>query len=217
MKVTLLQPSIQRGNIVHNTKIIQNLIHNAQGELLILPEYALTGSLVLDPKTDLIGWTDKIQKAISTLEIPEAKELQLNYLENKDQQLYNCNVALPSGKKQFKLHPDPVELERGIQAGLKEETFHFGSCKYKVIICTDMHYIHSFSLDSLDFIIFVYHCTEDRLETVLLDMKNISTQYNLPIFLSSLVSDKNIGYSSYIYGNTIVSLPTLEGLLEIEL
>lgn len=217
MKVTLLQPSIQRGNINNNKKIIQKLIHNAQGELLILPEYALTGSLVLDPEADLLGWTSRIEEAISSLHIPSGKEIQLNYLENKDDLLYNCNVALPSGKKQFKLYPDPVELERGIQAGLEEQTFTFGSSKYKVIICTDMRYIHDFNLDGLDFIIFVYHCTAERLDTVLSDMKEISTQYNLPILLSSLVSDKNIGYSSYIYKSTIVSLPNQEGLLEIEL
>lgn len=48
MKISILQPKIERGNISKNVTSIQNLINNASGDLLILAEYALTGSLVLE-------------------------------------------------------------------------------------------------------------------------------------------------------------------------
>lgn len=42
MRISLLQPEIIRGNIQHNAEVIQHLIDKSKGELLVLPEYALT-------------------------------------------------------------------------------------------------------------------------------------------------------------------------------
>ena len=53
MKISILQPRIERGNIRENTTIIQRLINDATGDLLILAEYALTGSLVLDENVNI--------------------------------------------------------------------------------------------------------------------------------------------------------------------
>jgi predicted amidohydrolase len=52
MRVSLLQPRIIRSDIEHNLAAIQRLVGGRKGDLLVLPEYALTGSLVLDLEAD---------------------------------------------------------------------------------------------------------------------------------------------------------------------
>ncbi|NVM35427.1 MAG: hypothetical protein HWN81_07515 [Candidatus Lokiarchaeota archaeon] len=52
MRISLLQPKIIRRNIFQNMKKIQHLVDISAGNLLVLPEYALTGSLVLDSEAD---------------------------------------------------------------------------------------------------------------------------------------------------------------------
>ncbi len=59
MKISLLQPEIIRGDINHNLKQIQNLVNQSCGELLVLPEYALTGSLVLESNANINEWCEK--------------------------------------------------------------------------------------------------------------------------------------------------------------
>ena len=56
MRVSLLQPGITRGDIGRNLTVVQRLIEQAKGDLLVLPEYALTGSLVLDQHADVRQW-----------------------------------------------------------------------------------------------------------------------------------------------------------------
>jgi predicted amidohydrolase len=60
MKLSLLQPRIIRGDIEHNMTVIQKLINEKRGDLLVLPEYALTGSLVLDLKADVHDWARRM-------------------------------------------------------------------------------------------------------------------------------------------------------------
>ncbi len=43
MRLSLLQPWIIRGNIEHNLEVIQRLVNESKGELLVLAEYALKG------------------------------------------------------------------------------------------------------------------------------------------------------------------------------
>ncbi|MCK4449344.1 MAG: hypothetical protein KAX26_02005, partial [Anaerolineae bacterium] len=56
MRLSLLQPRIVRGDIAHNLAAIQRLVNESKGELLVLAEYALTGSLVLDLEADVRDW-----------------------------------------------------------------------------------------------------------------------------------------------------------------
>ena len=72
MKISILQPEIIRGDIVYNTQKIQELIHKSQGDVLVLPEYVLTGSLVLDEYADISNWATKSQKAKRQLQIPKS-------------------------------------------------------------------------------------------------------------------------------------------------
>lgn len=48
------------------------------------------------------------------------------------------------------------------------------------------------------------------------DVKRITNEVNPPIIISSLVSDKNIGFCSYIFSNTDIYLFNGQGILEIE-
>ncbi|WP_105616373.1 carbon-nitrogen hydrolase family protein [Vallitalea okinawensis] len=192
------------------------MILESAGELLLLPEYALTGSLILEKEVDLGLWIEAIKMAIGELRIPEGKELLLNYIIKLEGNMYNCSQLFPSEKRQCKLHPDSIELENGLIPGMVEEVFEHNDKNYKVIICTDMRYIDSFNLIDVKFLVFVYHFSEYSLERVLTDLKQISKKYNIPILVSSILSDKNVGYSSYIYKDTVISLPKIEGVLEIE-
>jgi len=56
MRLSLLQPRIIRSNIEHNLKAIQGLVDESKGDLSVRPEYALTGSLVLDLEADFHDW-----------------------------------------------------------------------------------------------------------------------------------------------------------------
>ena len=48
-------------------------------------------------------------------------------------------------------------------------------------------------------------------------VKNLSKARELRVLVSSLVSDKNIGFSSFVDGARVVSLPRQEGILEVEI
>ena len=80
MRVSLLQPEIIRGNIEHNLKAVQSLIDKSKGELLVLPEYALTGSLVLDLNADVHEWARNSAQAETRLSIPSGNCLLINTL-----------------------------------------------------------------------------------------------------------------------------------------
>lgn len=54
-----ISPKILRGDIDYNTSAIQKLIDASSGNLLVLPEYALTGSLVLDTNANITEWAQK--------------------------------------------------------------------------------------------------------------------------------------------------------------
>ncbi|SCY96520.1 carbon-nitrogen hydrolase family protein [Alkaliphilus peptidifermentans] len=217
MKISVLQPKIIRGDIDYNGKVIQDLIRGSRGELLILPEYSLTGSLVLDVNADINSWVTKSNLAKSQLEIPKNKQVLINTLIKLDNHIYNVCELLPSNNIQFKLFPDEQELNAGITPGKEQKVFELSNKKFKTIICTDLRYINEISTDNLDFLFFIFHFTDHNFEKAMQDVKNISIERKIPIIISSLVSDKNIGFSSYVNQNTIVSLSGFEGIIEIEI
>lgn len=217
MKLSILQPNIERGHVAVNLKIIEKLIKEAKGEILILPEFVLTGSLVLDENFDVLQASQEAEACVHNLQIPKDQLVLINYLKKTSEGVVNRSSLLPTTLYQDKLHPDEPELEAGIVPGKKEQLFSFQDKRFKVIICTDMRYIDSFDLEGLDFLVFVFHYTHKHHETVMKDLKHISSKYEMPIIVSSIVSDQNIGYSGYVKGETTISLPMIEGILEVEL
>ena len=217
MNISLLQPQIIRGNIEHNRTAIQKLIDNAQGELLVLPEYALTGSLVLDLEANIQDWAHRSAAAKSQLTIPAHKQLLLNSLAEIDGKLANCSELLPTQERQLKLFPDQPELDAGIAPGTEQKIFMLAGKRFKVVICSDMRHIDKTPTDGLDFFLFIFHFTPDNFDRVIGQVKQVSNTRNIRVLVSSLVSDKNSGYSSFVAGDVIVSLPSQEGILEIEL
>jgi len=80
MRLSLLQPHIARGNIEHNVKAVQRLVDESRGDLLVLPEYALTGSLVLDLGADVHDWARRSARAKALINVPEGRCLLINTL-----------------------------------------------------------------------------------------------------------------------------------------
>ncbi|MEW6718536.1 MAG: hypothetical protein AB1345_13675 [Chloroflexota bacterium] len=85
------------------------------------------------------------------------------------------------------------------------------------MICYDLPHIDKIPTDDLDFLVFVYHFTEENFSRVMQVVKDVSRTRGLRVLASSLVSDKNNGHSSYVDGDVIVSLSTREGILEVEI
>lgn len=217
MKITLIQPEIVRGNINNNECKIQYLIDNSVGDLLILPEYGLTGSLVLDNKANIKEWCEKSYQAKQKIKIPDDKILVINSLKKQGNAIYNICELLPTDKYQIKVYPDDTEKRNGIRSGEFHVTFDLFGKKFKILICMDFKFIENITSDDLDFFIWIYHFTKENYPRMLSLLKDCVRKRNIPILASSLVSDKNCGYSTYIDNNKIISLSNFEGLLEIEL
>jgi len=217
MRVSLLQPRIIRGNIEHNLTVIQRLVDESEGDLLILPEYVLTGSLVLDLEADVHDWVIKSVNAKARINLLKGKYLLINTLVEIDGKLRNCCELLPPGDLQFKLFPDNTELNAGISPGTEQKIFKLFDKRFKVVICSDLRQMDKISTDGLDFLIFIYHFTDSNISRVMPLVKNVSKERKLPVLASSLVSDKNHGFSSFVNGNVVVSLSRQEGILEIEI
>ncbi len=216
MKISVLQPEIIRGDIKHNLKVIQGLIDKSKGDLLVLPEYVLTGSLVFDEQADLDKWANKGRAAKTELEIPKGKQMLMNRLVKINSQLYNCCELLPLGTRQCKLFPDRSELEAGINPRGEQKVFELNDKRFKVIICTDLRYAARIATDNLDFVFFIFHFTNYNFGDAMQAAKDLSVERKLPVIISSLVSYENIGFSSYLNDGTVVSLSDSEGILEIE-
>lgn len=217
MRISVLQPKIIRGDIDFNVEAVQRLITKSKGNLLVLPEYVLTGSLVLETNVSVKDWVDKSKKAKVSLKIPEGKILIINSLVELEDKIYNCCELIPSDNKQCKLFPDQPELDSGINAGSDHTVFTLYDKKFKVIICTDLRHIEKISTEELDFFFFIFHFTDNNHDKVIQEVKDISIKRKLPIIVSSLVSDQNIGFSSYVNNNSVVSLSSSEGILEIDI
>jgi len=217
MRLSLLQPRIIRGNIEHNLKAIQRLVYESKGDLLVLPEYVLTGSLVLDLEADVCDWALKSAEAKPLINVPKGKHLLINTLAEFDGKLRNCCELLPTGDLQFKLFPDQTELNAGILPGTEQKIFSLSGKRFKVVICSDLRHIDEIPTNSLDFILFIFHFTNNNFTRVMRMVKNLSKARELRVLVSSLVSDKNIGFSSFVDGDVIISLPRQEGILEVEI
>jgi len=217
MRLSLLQPRIIRGDIEHNLKVIQRLVDESKGDLLVLPEYALTGSLVLDLEADVHDWAQRSADAKTRIKIPDGKYLLINSLVEIDTTLRNCCELLPLVESQIKLFPDKTERNSGILPGTEQKIFELFDKRFKVIICSDIKEMDEIPTNSLDFLIFVYHFTENNFPRVMPLVKSVSKERKLPVLASSLVSDRNHGFSSFVNGNVIVSLSRQEGILEVEI
>ena len=217
MRVSLLQPEIIRGNIEHNLKAVQSLIDKSKGELLVLPEYALTGSLVLDLNADVHEWARNSAQAETRLSIPSGKYLLINTLIELDGKLYNCCKLLPTEERYCKLFPDEAELQAEIHPGTEQKVFGLLGKRFKVVICYDLPHMDEISTDNLDFLLFIYHFTENNFTRIIREIKEVSVARRLRVLASSLVSDMNIGFSSFIDRNVVVSLSNQEGILEVEI
>jgi len=217
MKMSLLQPRIIRGDIEHNLEVVQRLADEARGDLLVLPEYVLTGSLVLDLRADARDWARRSADAKRRISVPSSKYLLVNTLVEIDDTLRNCCELLPTGEFQFKLFPDEAEQNAGILPGTEQKIFELLGKSFKAVICSDIRHMNKIPTDGLDFLAFIYHFTDNNFPGVMSSARNVSKERKLPVLVSSLVSDRNNGFSSFVNSDVVVSLSKLEGILEIEI
>ena len=217
MKISLLQPEIVRGDIEYNSNRVQGLIDRSYGDLLILPEYILTGSLVLDKEADVHRWAEQSERAKRKLCIPEGKTVLLDTLVERGGRLFNACELLPGAEWQAKVHPDDTEAGVGICAGEKHGVFVRNGKKFKVVICTDFRYQDEIQTKHADFMVWISHFSENTYERAVSEMRRFVERAGIPIFASSPVSDKNIGRSTYVSCEGLVSLSGGEGIMEIEL
>jgi predicted amidohydrolase len=217
VRISLLQPDIVRGDIAHNGRVIQRLVDEAAGNLLVLPEYALTGSLVLEPGADVMEWAMQSAAATAQIVVPEGKHVLLNALRVIDGELVNCCELLPTGERQCKLFPDETEESAGILPGQEQTLFELSGKRFKVIVCTDLRHMEVIPTDDLDFALWIFHFTERNYEQAMADFRRVAGERGLRMLVSSLVSDVNIGQSAYLDGGVMASLGRREGILEVDL
>lgn len=217
MQLSLLQPKIIRGDIEHNLTAIQRLIDGSKGDLLVLPEYVLTGSLVFDLEADVHDWARRSANAKARIKVPKGKYLLINSLVEIEGKLRNCCELLPLGDFQFKLFPDEAELDVGILPGTEQKIFELFDKRFKAVICSDLRQMDKIPTKSLDFVIFIFHFTDSNFSRVMQLVRSVSKARKMPVLASSLVSDKNSGFSSFVNGDIVVSLSRQEGILEVEI
>lgn len=151
MKISIIQPEIKRGNISYNTKKIQQIINKSQGDLLIFPEYVLTGSLVLDESADIYDWADRSKNAKEQLLIPEKKTVLLDMLIEREGQIFNACEQLPGNECQEKVYPDAVEKGIGVVSGDMFKLSERCGKRFKIVICTDFRYQDELHREDTDF------------------------------------------------------------------
>lgn len=216
MKISVLQPKIVRGNIEHNSKELQKLINNATGEILISAEYVLTGSLVLDENINIKHWADESQRAINSLQIPNNKKLMINSLAQRNDLIYNSCTILPDNfPYQDKTYLDKPEAEAGIVAGNGITVKTVNGINIITFICSDLKQVDTISTAGAELILFIFHFTQNNYDEAMGTLTRTTKERGIPIIAASLSSDKNIGRSCYINGETVVSLGNEEGILEI--
>lgn len=216
MNLSILQPKIERGNIQKNFAIIQKLIDDATGDLLVLAEYALTGSLVFDKNANIQKWVAESEIAVQKLSVPKDKSLLINGLIIKNERIYNACTLLPSNKiMQIKTIPDKTEKNAGICAGNANSLVQLNGKKLVIVICSDFTGIDKISTNGADIMLFIYHFTPENYKSRLADIVSVSKKRNIPIITASLTSDKNYGHSCYVFGSTVIALGNHEGILEI--
>jgi predicted amidohydrolase len=192
-------------------------VDEAEGDLLVLPEYALTGSLVLDPGADVMAWAERSAAAKAQIILPGGRSLLINMLSVIEGGLYNCCELLPAEGRQCKLFPDETETGAGILPGKTQTVFEMVGKRFKVIVCTDLRHMDAIPTDGLDFALWIFHFTGRNYEQAMGDFQQVARERRLPMLASSLVSDVNIGRSTCLLMDGEVSLGVREGILEVSL
>lgn len=215
MRLSLLQPDILNGEIEHNLTSIQRLVDNAEGDLIVLPEYALTGAAGLGAGTDVRDWARRSEAAKRRLTLPDGRMVLVNSLVETDAGVQNVSELLPTGQRQIKLLLDAGEQAAGIEPGSDQQTFEMSGKRFKIMACSTLDHVSALSLDGLDFAIWVFHFTNANYARAMADVKHVSETNGLPILVSSLVSDEGIGLSAYVDRKVQLVLPRREGILEV--
>lgn len=214
MRLSIIQPEIVRRNVSHNVQAIQRLIDASEGDLLVLPEYALTGPPRRNEPLDVREWARESASARTQFSIPHGKHLLVTGLVEADGRVYNCAELSPDGPCQCKLFPGQAEVEAGITAGSEQPVFEMFGRRFKIIIGRDLCHAGEIQTEGLDFTLWVSRFTNQNYAQAMAEAKHLSSERRLRIFASSPVGDRYIGHSAYIDSTVRLSLREREGILE---
>lgn len=213
MRLSLLQPGVRCDDVEANARAAQALIDTAEGDLLVLPEYALTGPprCGIDPA----AWAAAAARALAALSIPPSKALLANALVEEGGSTYNCCELLGTGQRQCKLSLTRAEVEAGLAPGRQQHIFEFDGARFAVLLCPDYDATRAFSTDGVDFALWISHVDRDAAAGALTAAAHLSQARSLRVFLSSLIADDNSGLSAYVDERVQLSLPRREAILEV--
>jgi len=192
------------------------MINLCTGSLIVTAEYILTGSIVLSDERNIEDYIVNQDVLDRRLIIPANKKLLINHLNNENGQITNCASLLPGNIVQEKLFPDETEIQLGIRPGKESILFMEYGKKFRTLICMDMKYAKKIDISELDFLIWMYHFTESNYENKMDEALKFSKENRIDIIISSLITDKNNGHSSYIKNGKINKSILDEGILEID-
>lgn len=217
MQLSLLQPYITPGDIPANVAAIQRLIDEADGDLLVLPEYALTGPITTR-HADPAAWAAQSTEARRQLRVPEGRHLLLNALLAVDGRVLNCcELLAPDGtapQRHCKRRVSAAEAAAGVQEGTGWEAFAVGEWRFATILCNDLRHVEDLPAGELDFLVWAFHFTRENLSEAMNNARSLSQQFRLPLFVCSPVGEHSIGHSAYVNGSLRLSLRDREGILE---
>lgn len=217
MRISLLQPSIVPGDCEHNIQSIRRLLSRAGGELLILPEYAVTGPLVLQPGAALDEWVRHGERGAGLLDPGAGRSLLLNIITFDGASFRNTCRLWPRTEEQHKLYPDETEVAHGIVPATVQTVFDISGTRFKVLICSDLRIESTMSFEGLQFIVFVYHFALNSRARVLDEVRALSCRTGLPVLCSSMTSEFHAGGSCLIHGEIMAALGPEQGILEVTL
>ncbi|HOA24090.1 MAG: hypothetical protein WBH90_02105 [Aggregatilineales bacterium] len=213
MRLSFLQPEIIPGDAEHNVRAVQHLIDEAEGDLLVLPEYVLTGPPT--PGMDVAAWAAYGASVRSALNVPPGKAVLINTLVERGGEVVNCCELLDTGQQQAKLYLTDAERAAGISAGHEQHVFSFGERQFAVCICERLMADRLAPAEQIDFALWISHFDRAALPDALASAREVSEARGVRVFMSALLTDEHVGVSAYVDGKLQLAVPRRRSIMEV--
>lgn len=213
MRLSLLQPEIRPGDVEHNVRAAQQLIDEAEGDLLVLPEYALTGPPPAGE--DIAAWAERGAAACEALTLPVGKALLVNCIRQHRGGFANRCELLGTGQQQVKLHLTAAEREAGMIAGDERRVFSYQGRRFAVFTSSRLEAAQLDAADDLDFVLWLTHFERAALSDALARGRDVSAACGLRIFMNTLLVDEWVSLSAYVDGYLQLAVPRRLSIMEV--
>ncbi|SRR5690606_17004314 len=213
MRLSFLQPEIIPGDAEHNVRAVQHLIDEAEGDLLVLPEYVFTGPPI--PGMDVAAWVASGASARSALSVPPGKAVLVNTLVERGGEVVNCCELLGTGQQQVKRYLTDAERAAGISAGQEQHVFTFRDRQFAVCMCERLMPDRLAPEARLNFALWLSHFDRAALDGALASAREVSEGRGVRVFMSALLTDEHIGVSAYVDGKLQLAVPRRRSIMEV--